>query len=246
MVTRDAIAAGEIATGAGQVLLSIRATRGNPEALKASGDAASQDFISEQLATRYPFDAILSEEAEDDSDRLVNRRVWIIDPLDGTREFSEPPRVDWAVHVALVEAGELVAGSVALPGEGLTLSTGDELPHFGPVRSRPRILVSRTRPTEHAAMLAETLRGELIPMGSSGAKAMAVVRGAADIYLHSGGQWEWDSAAPAAIALAAGLHVSRLDGSSLRYNQANPWLPDILICRSELAPRVIQLCRAAA
>jgi 3'(2'), 5'-bisphosphate nucleotidase len=245
-VIGDAIAAGEIATGAGRLLLSVRATGGKSEALKASGDAASQEYISKQLTSRYPFDAVLSEEADDDSDRLVNRRVWIIDPLDGTREFSEPPRVDWAVHVALVEGGELVAGSVALPGEGLTFSTTDRLPPRGPAPSRPRILVSRTRPTEHARMLAETLGGDLVPMGSAGAKAMAVVRGDADVYVHSGGQWEWDSAAPVAVSLAAGLYVSRLDGSSVRYNQPNPWLPDILICRSELAQQVIQLCRAAS
>jgi 3'(2'), 5'-bisphosphate nucleotidase len=246
IVIGDAMAAGEIATQAGRVLLSVRATDGSPEALKASGDAASQEYISEQLARRYPLDAVLSEEANDDSDRLVNHRVWIIDPLDGTREFSEPPRVDWAVHVALVEGGELVAGAVALPGEGLTLSSADQRHPLGPVPSRPRILVSRTRPTEHAVLLAESLMGELVPMGSAGAKAMAVVRGDADVYVHSGGQWEWDSAAPVAVALAAGLHVSRLDGSAVRYNQPNPWLPDILICRMELAQRVIELCRAAA
>jgi 3'(2'), 5'-bisphosphate nucleotidase len=242
----DATAAGEIAAGAGQLLLSVRAAGGDPEALKASGDATSQRYISEQLALRYPLDAVLSEEADDNSDRLINHRVWIIDPLDGTREFSEPPRADWAVHVALVEDGELVAGAVALPGEDLVLTTNGPFPPFGPVASRPRILVSRTRPTEHAVSLAATLDGELIPMGSAGAKAMAVVRGDADVYVHSGGQWEWDSAAPAAIALVAGLHVSRLDGSPVRYNQPNPWLPDILICRSELAERVIELCRVAA
>jgi 3'(2'), 5'-bisphosphate nucleotidase len=244
-VSGDAIAAHEMATGAGGVLLSVRETGGDPRALKASGDSASQEYISEQLANRYPFDAVLSEEADDESDRLLNRRVWIIDPLDGTREFSEPPRVDWAVHVALVEEGELVVGAVALPGEGLTFSTNEQLPGLGPLPSRPRILVSRTRPTEHAVMLAKSLGGELVPMGSAGAKALAVVRGNADVYVHSGGQWEWDSAAPVAIALAAGLHVSRLDGSAVRYNQPNPWLPDILICRSELARSVIQLCGAA-
>jgi len=244
MVSADATAAGEIATGAGRVLLSVRETGGDPKALKALGDSAAQAYISEQLADRYPFDAVLSEEANDDSDRLVNHRVWIIDPLDGTREFSEPPRVDWAVHVALVEGGELVAGAVALPGEGLTFATNDQLPALGSVPSRPRILVSRTRPTEHAVMLSEMLGGELVPMGSAGAKALAVIRGNADVYVHSGGQWEWDSAAPVAIALAAGLHVSRLDGSAVRYNQPNPWLPDILICRPELAQSVIQLCRA--
>jgi 3'(2'), 5'-bisphosphate nucleotidase len=139
-----------------------------------------------------------------------------------------------------------VAGAVALPDEGITFSTNDPLPVLGPVPSRPRILVSRARPTEHAVMLAEMLRGELVPMGSAGAKTLAVVRGNADVYVHSGGQWEWDSAAPVAIALAAGLHVSRLDGSATRYNQPNPWPPDILICRSELAQSVIQLCRAGA
>jgi 3'(2'), 5'-bisphosphate nucleotidase len=244
-MSADAKAAGEIATAAGALLLAVRAAGGKPEALKAAGDAESQRYISEQLALRYPLDAILSEEADDSSDRLVNRRVWIIDPLDGTREFSEPPRADWAVHVALVEDGALVAGAVALPGEGLCLSTGDPLPPLGQVASPPRILVSRTRPTEHAVSLAKALDGELVPMGSAGAKAMAVVRGDGEIYVHSGGQWEWDSAAPAAVALASGLHVSRLDGSPVRYNQPNPWLPDILICRSELAERVIELCRIA-
>ncbi len=239
------MAAGAIATEAGRVLCSVRASGGDPAVLKSMGDSAAQAYIGAQLANRYPFDAVLSEEAADDSDRLTNRRVWIIDPLDGTREFSEPPRVDWAVHVALVEGGELVAGAVALPAENVTFSTDDRFPGLGPIPSRPRIVVSRTRPTGHAVMLAERLGGELVPMGSAGAKAMAVVRGDADVYVHSGGQWEWDSAAPVAIALAAGLHVSRLDGSMVRYNQPNPWLPDILICRTELAQGVVQLCRAA-
>jgi 3'(2'), 5'-bisphosphate nucleotidase len=246
MVIGDSVAAGDIATGAGRVLLSVRESGGSAEELKAFGDSAAQEYISEQLANRYPLDAVLSEEADDNSDRLVNRRVWIIDPLDGTREFSEPPRSDWAVHVALVEGGELVAGAVALPGEGLTFTTHGPLPGLGAVPSRPRIVVSRTRPTAHAVTLAESLGGELIPMGSAGAKTMAVVRGDADVYLHSGGQWEWDSAAPVAIARAAGLHATRLDGSAIRYNQPNPWLPDILICRSEFAQAVTKLCRAAA
>ena len=179
MVSDNANAASEIATEAGQVLLSVRETGGDPKAMKTFGDSAAQECISAQLAIRFPFDAVLSEEADDDSDRLTNRRVWIIDPLDGTREFSEPPRVDWAVHVALVEGGELVAGAVALPGEGLTFSSNDPLPRHGPIPPRPRILVSRTRPTEHAIMLAEQLGGELVAMGSAGAKAMAVVRGSA-------------------------------------------------------------------
>jgi len=237
--TLDAAAAADIATTAGATLLRLRAGGGVAEQLKAAGDAASQRCIADVLAARFPADAVLSEEAADDSDRLTNRRVWIIDPLDGTREYSEPPRDDWAVHVALVEDGDLVAGAVALPALGLTLSTTGPFPELPPLNRPPRVLVSRTRPTEHASAVADSLGGELLPMGSAGAKAMAVVRGAAEVYAHSGGQWEWDSAAPVAVAAAAGLHVSRLDGSPLRYNQANPWLPDVLICRPELAATVI-------
>ena len=161
-----------------------------------------------------------------------------------TREFSEPPRDDWAVQIALVEDGELVAGAVVIPEMGVTLSSGGPFSGWTPVGDRPRLVVSRTRPTELAVVLAETLGAELIPMGSAGEKAMAVVRGAADVYVHSGGQWEWDSAAPVAVANAAGLHVSRIDGFALRHNQPNPWLPDLVICRSELAEKVIGTIRA--
>jgi 3'(2'), 5'-bisphosphate nucleotidase len=245
MTIREEGAASEIATGAGDVLRTIRSRGGDPAAMKTAGDAGAQHYIAEQLARRFPGDAILSEEATDESDRLTNRRVWIVDPLDGTREFSEPPRDDWAVHVALVEDGELVAGAVALPEMGLTLSSGGPFPESTTIGDRPRLVVSRTRPTELAAVLAEALGAELVPMGSAGAKAMAVVRGIADVYVHSGGQWEWDSAAPVAVAKAAGLHVSRTDGSALRYNQPNPWLPDLVICRPELAEEVLATCRAA-
>jgi 3'(2'), 5'-bisphosphate nucleotidase len=245
VTSRDEGAASEIATGAGELLCAIRSRGGDPATMKTAGDAGAQEYIAEQLTRRFPGDAILSEEAADESDRLTNRRVWIVDPLDGTREFSEPPRDDWAVHVALVEDGELVAGAVALPAMGETLSSGGPFSGWTAIGGRPRLVVSRTRPTELAVVLAEALGAELIPMGSAGAKAMAVVRGVADAYVHSGGQWEWDSAAPVAVAQAAGLHVSRLDGSALRYNQPNPWLPDLVICRAELAEKVIGTCRAA-
>ena len=89
-------------------------------------------------------------------------------------------------------------------------------------------------------IVAEALGAELVAMGSAGAKAMAVVLGHADIYAHSGGQYEWDSCAPVAVAKAAGLHVSRIDGSELRYNQPDPYLPDLLICRPELAAEVLR------
>jgi 3'(2'), 5'-bisphosphate nucleotidase len=242
MSRADAIAAFDIATMAGALLVEVRTGGGAADARKVTGDAASQRVIADELARRFPNDAVLSEEAADDSDRSTNRRVWIVDPLDGTREFSEPPRDDWAVHVALVEAGELVAGAVALPAMGITLSSAGPFVTPGKTDRAPRVLVSRTRPTEHAVTVADALGGELVPMGSAGAKAMAVVRGNADVYAHSGGQWEWDSAAPVAVAVAAGLHVSRLDGAPLRYNRANPWLPDLLVCRPELAATVIESC----
>lgn len=240
----DGIAAAEIAAGAGEVLLSVRASGAEGEALKAAGDAASHDFIVDELARRFPDDAVLSEEGADDCERLGSRRVWIVDPLDGTREFSEPPRDDWAVHVALVAEGGLSAGAVALPGRGITLSTGMVRRVHRLVEGPVRLVVSRTRPTPHALHVAEVLGAELAPMGSAGAKAMAVVLGEAEVYAHSGGQHEWDSAAPAAVAAAAGLHVSRLDGSPLLYNQPDPWLPDLLICVPELADAVINACSA--
>jgi 3'(2'), 5'-bisphosphate nucleotidase len=239
----DARAAAEMATAAGEVLVRLRSDPLTGEALKAAGDAASQEHLAAELARRFPDDAVLSEEAVDDERRVDAPRVWIIDPLDGTREFAEPARDDWAVHVALVVDGGLAAGAVALPGRRLTLDTG------APPRARPshdgppRLVVSRTRPTEHAQRLASALGAELVPMGSAGAKAMAVVLGDADVYAHSGGQYEWDSAAPVAVAAAAGLHVSRLDGSPLRYNQPDPWLPDVLICRPDLADAVVRTCR---
>jgi 3'(2'), 5'-bisphosphate nucleotidase len=191
------------------------------------------------LAAEAPGDAILSEEARDDLVRLERRRVWIIDPLDGTREFREPGRTDWAVHVALCIDGEPAAGAVALPARGVTLATDPPPPPVPPWEGPPRILVSRTRPPAQSQVIRDALGGELVPLGSAGAKAMAVVLGEADVYAHAGGQYEWDNAAPAAVAAAAGLHVSRLDGSPLRYNQPDPWLPDLLICRRELAPAVL-------
>jgi 3'(2'), 5'-bisphosphate nucleotidase len=186
-----------------------------------------------------PEDGILSEEGRDDLTRLAVERVWIIDPLDGTREFSEPGRSDWAVHVALAIDGEVQAGAVALPAVGVTLASepAPVVPEREP--GRLRIVVSRSRPPAAAHLLARALDGELVALGSAGAKAMAVVLGHVDIYAHAGGQYEWDNAAPAVVALAAGLHASRLDGSPLRYNQRDPWLPDLLICRPELADDVL-------
>jgi len=238
----DHLAAATLAEEAGRLLLRIRSDIGHnltPADGKDEGDRRAHELLVGRLLERFPGDAVLSEEGADDRGRLGSARVWIIDPLDGTREFGEPPRTDWAVHVALVIGGEPVAGAVALPARGIVLSTA-EPPTVPPRRSgRPRLAVSRTRPPASASRLAEALGAELVPMGSAGAKAMAVVLGEADVYAHSGGQHEWDSAAPAAVAAAARLHVSRLDGTPLRYNQPDPWLPDLLICRPELAAAVL-------
>ncbi|HVN50070.1 MAG TPA: 3'(2'),5'-bisphosphate nucleotidase CysQ [Acidimicrobiales bacterium] len=232
--------AAEVADRAGRLLVELRAelqaSGADPRTLKDEGDRRSHLLIVDALAERVAAgDALLSEEGRDDERRLGATRVWIVDPLDGTREFGEPPRTDWAVHVALVVAGEPMAGAVALPALRLTLATAPPPPPPPPATGPPRVIVSRTRPPAAATWLADRLGGELVEMGSAGAKAMAVVRGEADVYAHSGGQYEWDSCAPVAVARAAGLHVSRLDGSPMRYNNADPYLPDLLICRPELA-----------
>jgi len=235
--------AARLATEAGRLLLQVRAEDLDPPALKAAGDQRSHELLMDALRRERPDDAILSEEGKDDQVRLDAQRVWIVDPLDGTREFSEVPRPDWAVHVALVEDGTATAGAVALPALDVTLSTAAPPaiapPHAGP----PRLVVSRTRPPAVALALAEHLGGALVEMGSAGAKAMAVVRGEVEVYAHAGGQYEWDSCAPVAVAASAGLHVSRLDGSALRYNNADPYLPDLLICRPELAESVLGFVR---
>jgi 3'(2'), 5'-bisphosphate nucleotidase len=230
----------QVATDAGRLLVELRARLVGEQAaaaeLKDQGDRRSHEAIMAALADRVAAgDAVLSEEGKDDPARLQAQRVWIVDPLDGTREFGEPPRTDWAVHVALTVGGTPVAGAVALPALDLTLATRPAPASPPPMSGPPRVIVSRSRPPKAATWLAERLGGELVEMGSAGAKAMAVVRGEADVYAHSGGQYEWDSCAPVAVAAAAGLHVSRLDGSPLRYNNADPYLPDLVICRPELA-----------
>jgi 3'(2'), 5'-bisphosphate nucleotidase len=243
-LARDHRLAARAATEAGRLLVDLRARlvteRCDPALMGAEGDRQAHLFLIDLLRHEAPGDTVLSEEGRDDRRRLEAERVWIIDPIDGTREFSEVGRTDWAVHVALAIDEEAVVGAVALPARDITLTTSPPTPpparHDGP----PRILVSRTRPPAQAELLREALAGQLVAMGSAGAKAMAVVLGEAEIYAHAGGQYEWDNAAPAAVAAAAGLHVSRLDGSRLRYNQPDPWLPDLLICRSDLAAPVLE------
>lgn len=236
--------AADLATRAGELLLAIRTELADApaDARKAAGDKGSHDFLMEALAGARPDDAVLSEEGADDPARLRAGRVWIVDPLDGTREFSEPERADWAVHVALWQGGDLVAGAVALPAQRVTLATPD-VPAPPAHRGTPRVVVSRTRPPAVALRVCDTLEGTLVEMGSAGAKVAAVVQGTADVYVHAGGQYEWDSAAPVAVARAAGLHVSRIDGSALQYNRVDPLLPDLVVCRPEYADPVLAALR---
>ncbi|EFQ82344.1 inositol monophosphatase family protein [Aeromicrobium marinum DSM 15272] len=249
MTRDDAAFAADLAQQAGQLLLELQRTSGLAgKELGVAGDARSDELLLRLLAEGRPGDAVLSEESADTDARLSADRVWIIDPLDGTREYGMPGRSDWAVHVALWERGvtdpAITAAAVAQPALGTVYTTDD--PAAAAVhRSRPILLVSASRPPEFAAPVAEAVGGDLQTMGSAGAKAMAVVRGDADAYLHAGGQWEWDSAAPVGVALAAGLHASRVDGSPLTYNAAHPYLPDLLICRADLAPDLLAAIAAA-
>ncbi|MFN8052982.1 MAG: 3'(2'),5'-bisphosphate nucleotidase CysQ [Acidimicrobiales bacterium] len=245
----DHTLARDLAHEAGALLLAVRgelaAAGAGAAELKSAGDERANRWLMDQLALRRPDDPVLSEEERERPSavarRLDARRAWIVDPLDGTREFSEPPRTDWAVHVALAVDGVPVAGAVALPALGVTLGTGPYAPSPPPPHDgAPRIIVSRTRPPAEALRIRDALGGTLVEMGSAGAKAMAVVRGEADVYAHSGGQYEWDSCAPVAVAMAAGLWCTRLDGSPLRYNRSDPYLPDLLICRPEMAADAVR------
>jgi 3'(2'), 5'-bisphosphate nucleotidase len=290
----DHALAADLAERAGHLLLTLRANGGDPDALRKAGDRQSHEFLMAELGRERPADAVLSEEGIDDKARLTADRVWIVDPLDGTREFGDPGRTDWAVHVALwsrtaaaVEpelaaehsaaagAGDLIAGAVALPAQQYVLSTvtpmslsgedGAERPDpdhggyvrqpsngaaaeisLGPGEQRPlRMVVSRTRASELVKDVAARLNAEMVPCGSAGAKVATVITGDNDVYLHSGGFYEWDTAAPVAVARQRGFYVSRIDGSPVRYNQEDPLLPDILVCRPAIAPVLLNAIREA-
>ena len=238
----DAELAAHLAEVAGRLLIEVRAAGVfSAKALGKAGDQTANQFLCHAIREQRPDDGLLSEEEKDNFERLAHSRVWIVDPVDGTREYGDG-RTDWAVHVGLAIDGVATIGAVALPGQGVVLRT--DRPHLLPPGAPvPRLVVSRTRPAKEAVAVAEAIGGELVAMGSAGAKAMAIVRGEAEIYLHTGGQYEWDSCAPAAVAMACGLHVSRVDGTSLVYNRSDTYMPDLLICRPEWAARVLDLVR---
>lgn len=270
----DHALAADLAERAGHLLLTLRAAGGEPEELRKAGDRQSHEFLMAELARERPSDAVLSEEGIDDASRLTADRVWIVDPLDGTREFGDEGRTDWAVHVALWarDPGDLVAGAVALPAQNLVLSTEartsppddgaerpDRLGYFqrpseevpgespGPGAQRPlRMVVSRSRASDLVKDVAALVEADLVPVGSAGAKVATVVMGENDVYLHSGGFYEWDTAAPVAVARQRGLHVSRIDGSPVVYNQEDPLLPDILVCRPAIAAVLLNAIREAS
>ena len=239
MSETDQQLASRVATEAGAMLVELRDELVSEGIhywdLKDEGDVAGHRYIMSALTAARPDDVILSEEAADNRKRLSAERVWIIDPIDGTNEFAEHPRHDWAIHIALWESGELTAASVALPTLGITFDASPAAVVPPSTRAKPLLVTSRSRNPYCAVMVANALGCDVARLGSAGAKAMAIVMGEADIYVHDGGMYQWDSAAPSAVAKAAGLHVSRIDGSPLEYNKESLWLPDFLVCRSELA-----------
>jgi len=243
MSLTDGDLAAHLAEVAGKILLDVRASGlFSGKALGKAGDQTANQFLCHALREQRPEDGLLSEEEKDNAERLSKERVWIVDPVDGTREYGEE-RADWAVHVGMAVDGAPVLGAVALPGAGVVLRS-DQPGEIPPAPEKLRMVVSRTRPAKEATGVAEEIGAELVPMGSAGAKAMAILRGEADIYLHSGGQYEWDSCAPAAVAQGWGLHVSRIDGSPLVYNREDVYMPDLLICRKEHAELVLEQVKA--
>ena len=247
----DTELAARVAWLAGRLLRTIRRAEGafdDPAGLGDRGDREANELILAELLAARPGDSVLSEESADDLGRLDAARVWIVDPLDGTRQYKTAGRADWAVHIALWErrenGGAITSAAVALPELGSVFTTdvalaGEAFDPEGLVRLEPIVLVSDSRPPDVSDVVTQ-VDGVVAHMGSAGAKILAVVRGDADAYIHAGGQYEWDSAAPVAVALAHGFHASRLDGSPLIYNQRDTLLPDLVVCRPDLVEPLLR------
>lgn len=238
----DAALARELADATGRLLLELRDTSGPGWDREYRGDADAHDFLMRELARHRPDDAVLSEEGvQDPAVRRGAHRLWIVDPLDGSSGYGRGGD-EWGVHVALVVDGRLAAGAVALPARGELLDSAT----VPPLPDRPldpehtlRVTVSRSRPPAELRRLAATHAVRTVPYSSVGVKTLAVLRGEVDAYLHSGGQYEWDNAAPMAVALAAGARVSRIDGRTLEFARDDPYSPDLLLARPAVHAAVL-------
>lgn len=241
----------DVAIEAGRLLLDLRATYGDLDPadvdtanrLRKEADRASHLLIADRISAARPDDVILSEEGKDDPARLVADRVWIVDPLDGTFEFGQG-RSDFAVHIVLwvrdalsPTGARLVASTVELPAQGLT-RTDIDTPDvsFALPTDRPiRIVASRSRAPkwlpDAVAVLADRMgrEVEVIDVGSVGAKVNEILCGRADAYVHDTGFYEWDVAAPYAVAHRYGLHASHVGGEPIRFNQDPPYVTSLLV-----------------
>ena len=241
----DHALAARLADETGRLLLDLLNDPAGPKGwgLEMAGDRQAHEFLVEELRRHRPGDAVLSEEGHDDRRRLDAERVWILDPLDGSSDFGISGA--WSVHVALCQRGVPVAGAVAVPAWDTTFAT-DPAPRPTMCRvGRRRVVVARSRGHIDGNRLSR-LGVEVLTMGSAGVKAMTVVRGEMDAYVHGGGLYEWDTCAPAAVAQAAGLHVCSADGSPLRFNNPRPHTPGLVICRPDFADELLEVLAPVA
>ena len=243
----DHLLAANLAESAGRMLVDCRSGAAGQllggSSLAHEGDQRAHLHLLTRLQEARPDDAVLSEEGADDAQRLDSSRLWVIDPLDGSRDYGFG-NDEWAVHVGLVEDGKIVAGAVALSALDLLFHTGEgegpacAVDENNPNR-RPVIVTARSRVNAEGMLLAHELGADVFACGSAGVKAMLVVNGTADAYVHASPLYEWDVCAPAAVAQSAGLHVSDAAGDPLVFNQARPVVNSFLVCRPELVDDIL-------
>ena len=253
-IERDLAFAMEAARSAGKRGLGLReAGRWEGKTLADIGDQAADGFLQGFVRGRYPEDGLLSEETADSPERLGRERTWIVDPLDGTKEYSQG-RADWAVHVALTVGGTCALAAVALPSEGRVLwgvalegqeRGGDDgggtlVSGASESPSKPRVMVSRSHTPPWVETFAGSLGATLVPCGSAGFKVSRLLAGEGDIYVHKIGLKECDTCAPETVARALGWHVCRLRGEEHRYNRADPKNHELVVCRPTWRDRVLE------